>query len=208
MKKKEMNALFDLFKAEFPDPPVYIKECPHDYKSDDGLWICCNCHRIERGMVQPFIEYKDRTPLSSPYDKLTHFKEKLEEISGLSLLIPDEVMKVCLSKTPEEVKVELQRHKLKKYYSYVYVILRQKGIVIPTLLQNEKDRLIRMFRDIEMIYSRIKKKSNMIAYHFLLSKMFPMIGRNDIVPYLYKLHSKRKVKEYESLWNKILELLS
>jgi hypothetical protein len=87
------------------------------------------------------------------------------------------------------------------------VILRQKGITIPTLLQHEKDRLIRLFKEVEIIYGRIKKKSNMIAYHFLLGKMFPMIGRSDMVPFLYKLHSKRKIKEYEGLWNRILELL-
>jgi hypothetical protein len=158
-------------------------------------------------MVDPFVEYKDRAITSSPYDKITHFKEKIDEISGLSLMIPEDVMKVCLSKTPEEVKIELQRHKLKKYYSYVYVILRQKGVVIPTLLQHEKDRLIRLFKEIEIIYSKIKKKSNMIAYHFLLSKMLPMIGRSDIVPFLYKLHSKRKIREYENLWEKILTML-
>jgi hypothetical protein len=158
-------------------------------------------------MVDPFVEYKDRTPLSSPYEKLTHFKEKIDEISGLSLMIPEEVMKVCLGMDPETIKTELQRHKLKKYYSYVYVILRQKGIVVPTLLQHEKDRLIRMFKEIEIIYSKIKKKSNMIAYHFLLSKIFPMIGRSDIVPFLYKLHSKRKIREYENLWEKILTML-
>jgi hypothetical protein len=122
-------------------------------------------------------------------------------------LIPEEVMKVCLGTNPEDIKLELQRHKLKKYYSYTYVILRQKGIAIPTLLQHEKDRLIRLFKEVEIIYGRIKKKSNMIAYHFLLSKMFPMIGRGDMTPFLYKLHSKRKIKEYETLWNRILELL-
>lgn len=202
-----MDALFDLFKAEFPCPPVYIKECPHDYCLDEGMYICTRCYRVERHYVEPFIEYKDRTPLSSPYDKLTHLKEKMDEISGLSLLIPEEVMKVCLGITPEEVKIELQRHKLKKYYSYIYVILRQKGIAIPTLLQHEKERTIRLFKDIEIIYARIKRKYNMMSYHFLLSKLFPMVGRSDIVPFLFKLHSKRKIREYEMIWNRILELL-
>ena len=207
MKKKEMDALFDLFKAEFPDPPVVSTECPHDYRCDDGLWICCKCCRVERGMVQPFIEYKDRTPVSSPYDKTTHFKEKLDELSGISMLIPDEIMSLCLGMDPETIRIELQRQKLKKYYSCVYLILRQKGVRIPTLFQHEKDKLIRLFKQIEIIYHKIKKKSNMISYHFLLSKLFPMIGRADMVPFLFKLHSKRKIKEYETLWNKILTLL-
>lgn len=208
MKKKELDALFDLFKAEFPDPPVVSTECQHDYQSDDGLWVCCKCCRVERGMVQPFVEYKDRTPVSSPYDKLTHLREKLDEISGLSLLIPNEVMSLCLGKDPETIRLELQRHKLKKYYSYTYVILRQKKIQVPTLLQHEKDRIIRIFKEIEIVYERIKKKSNMISYHFLLSKLFPMIGRADMVPFLFKLHSKRKVKEYNTLWSKILLMMN
>lgn len=205
MKKEEMDRIYQMFKEEILE--LDTPGCPHSYKSNDGLWICCLCHRIERGMVDPYVEYKDRAITSSPYDKLTHFKEKIDEISGLSLLIPEDVMKVCLGKTPEEIKIELQRHRLKKYYSYVYVILRQKGIVVPTLLQHEKDRLTRLFKEIEIIYSKIKKKSNMIAYHFLLSKMLPMIGRSDIVPFLYKLHSKRKIREYENLWERIMTML-
>jgi hypothetical protein len=205
MKKEEMDKIYQMFKEEIIE--LDTPSCQHDYKIDDGLWVCCQCHRIERGMVDPFIEYKDRGTASSPYDKLTHFREKLDEISGLSLLIPEEVMKICLGTNPEDIKLELQRHKLKKYYSYTYVILRQKGIRIPTLLQHEKDRIIRMFKEIEIVYERIKKKSNMISYHFLLSKLFPMIGRADMVPFLFKLHSKRKIKEYETLWGKILTLM-
>ena len=205
-----MNALFDMFEQEFPEPVVCEKPgCEHHFMMDDGVYICSYCFVIEYGITDPFVEWKDR-PLSpsSPYEKLTHFKEKLDELSGSnSLCIPKEVMELCTGMHQEEIKQTLQKHKLKKYYSCVYLIMRQKGIKIPALLQHDKDRLINLFKQIEVVYNRIKKKTNMVSYHFLLSKMLPMIGRHDLVPFLFVLHSKRKLKEYDLLWRKLVSLL-
>ena len=205
-----MNDMFDLFQNEFAEPIVCdVPKCDHNFMYDDGIYICGHCHIIEYGITEPFIEWKDRpVSPSSPYEKLTHFKEKLDEISGSnSLYIPDEVMELCTGTHQEEIKTSLQKHKLKKYYSCVYLIMRQKGIKVPTLLQHEKERLIQLFKQIEKIYNKIKRKQNMINYHFLLSRMLPMIGRKDLVPFLFVLHSKRKLKEYEIMWNKLLTLL-
>jgi len=197
MNKKQINAMFDLFKEEYSEPVVCdAPKCEHNFMYDDGIFICDHCSVIEYGITEPFIEWSDRPiPPSSPYEKLTHFKEKLDEISGSnSLCIPEEVMKLCVDNHQEEIKLTLQKHKLKKYYSCVYLIMRQKGIKVPTLLHNEKERLI-------------NRKTNMINYHFLLSRMLPMIGRKDLVPFLFVLHSKRKLKEYDIMWNKIVTLL-
>jgi hypothetical protein len=214
MNKKQMDAIFDAFKQEIDElniceTPCETPKCEHNFMYDDGIYICGHCSIIEYGITEPFIEWKDRPlPPSSPYEKLTHFKEKLDELSGSnSLCIPNEVMSVCTGTHQEEIKQTLQKHKLKRYYSCVYLIMRQKGIKIPTLLQNEKDRLINLFKQIETVYHRIKRKTNMINYHFLLSRMLPMIGRKDLVPFLFVLHSKRKLKEYDIMWNKILVLL-
>lgn len=197
--------MFDLFLKEFP--PVYEEpiQCPHIFCLDEGLYICARCHRIERGYVDPFVEYKDR-PLSpsSPYDKMTHFKEKLDELT-IHVLIPDEIIDLCKGLTnQEDIRIRLHQHRAKKYYSSTYAIMRQMGIPIPTLLQQEKERLCRLFKQVEHAYIRVRKKTNMINYYFILSKLLPMIGRQDMVPYLFVLHSKRKVKEYNQLWDKIL----
>jgi hypothetical protein len=205
MKKSEMNRMFDLCLKEFPPEYEEHVSCPHIFCLDEGMYICARCHRIERNYVEGFVEYKDRPSVSVPYDKTSHFKQKLDEISGLSMLIPEEVMKVCLGMDQEAVKIELHRHKLKKYYSSIYLILRQKGIHIPVLYQTEKDKLIQLFKQVETIYSKVKKKTNMISYHFILSKLLPMIKRDDLVPWLFKLHSRRKIKEYNVLWSKILD---
>lgn len=202
--------MFDLFKEEFAEPTVCdVPKCEHNFMFDDGIYICGHCSIIEYGITEPFIEYKDR-PISpsSPYEKLTHFKETIEILAGSnSLCIPDEVMSVCTGTHQEEIKQTLQKHKLKKYYPCVYLIMRQKGIKIPTLLQNEKERLINLFKQIEIVYNRVKRKTNMISYNFLLSRMLPMIGRHDLVPFLFVLHSKRKLKEYDLLWKKLVSLL-
>lgn len=203
-----MDRLFDMFKEEFRNEPIETNQCPHVFCLDEGLYICSRCHRIEKNYVEGYISYQDR-PLSpsSPYDKMTHFKEKLDELCD-RVLIPDEVMNVCKDLTnQEDIRIRLHQHRLKKYYPCVYQIMRQKGIPIPTLLQHEKERLCRLFKQVEHAYIKVRKKTNMINYSFLLSKLCPMIGRYDIVPYLFILHSKRKVKEYNILWEKILVLL-
>ena len=209
-----MDAIFDAFKQEIDEidiceTPCETPKCEHNFMYDDGIYICDHCSIIEYGITEPFIEWKDRPmPPSSPYEKLTHFKETIEILAGSnSICIPDEVMSVCTGTHQEEIKQTLQKHKLKRYYSCVYLIMRQKGIKIPTLLQNEKERLISLFKQIETIYNRIKRKKNMISYNFLLSRMLPMIGRKDLVPFLFELHSKRKLKEYDLLWKKMMTLL-
>jgi hypothetical protein len=214
MNKKQMDAIFDAFKQEIEEidkceTPCETTKCEHNFMYDDGIYICGHCSIIEYGITEPFIEWKDRPlPPSSPYEKLTHFKETIEILAGSnSICIPDEVMSVCTGIHQEEIKQTLQKHKLKRYYSCVYLIMRQKGIKIPTLLQNEKERLISLFKQIETIYNRIKRKKNMISYNFLLSRMLPMIGRKDLVPFLFELHSKRKLKEYDLLWKKMMTLL-
>ena len=211
MNKKQMSDMFDLFKEEFSEPVVCdVPKCEHNFLLDDSMYICCHCSVIEYGITEPFIEYKDR-PISpsSPYEKLTHFKEKLDELScSNSLCIPDEVMDICKNANgQEEIKLTLQKNKLKKYYPCVYLIMRQKGIKVPNLLQHEKERLIQLFKRIEVAYNQIKRKVNMINYHFLLSRMLPLINRSDLVKFLFVLHSKRKLKEYEIMWNKLLTLL-
>lgn len=210
MNKKQIDKMFDLFKEEFAEPIVCdVPKCEHNFMMDDGVYICSHCSIIEYGIVEPFVLYKDRpAPPSSPYEKQTHFKEKLDELScANSLCIPDEVMELCTGTHQEEIKLALQKHKLKKYYPCVYLIMKQKGIKIPSLSQHEKERLIHLFKQIETVYNRIKRKTNMVNYHFLLSRMLPMIGRHDLVPFLFVLHSKRKLKEYSIMWDKILTLL-
>jgi len=211
MNKKTMNALFDAFKEEYAEPVVCDEPtCEHNFLLDDSMYICCHCSVIEYGITEPFFEYKDK-PISpsSPYEKLTHFRETIEILSGSnSLCIPDEIMDICKNANgQEEIKQILQKHKLKRYYSCIYNIMRQKGVKIPALLQHDKDRLIQLFKQIEKVYNRIKRKSNMINYNFLLSRMLPMIGRKDLVPFLFVLHSKRKLKEYDIMWLKMLTLL-
>jgi hypothetical protein len=211
MNKKTMDAIFAQFKEEYQEP---IKEepckCQHNFMDDGGLFICGICSVIQYGITDPYVEYHDRPQSpSSPYEKLTHFKEKLDELScANSALIPDEIMNLCEGVTgQEQIKTILQVNKLKKYYTSVYLIMKQKGVVIPPLLQHEKEKLIRLFKQIEIIYNRIKRKTNMVSYNFLLSRMLPMIGRSDLVPFLFILHSKRKQKEYSIMWCKMLTLL-
>jgi hypothetical protein len=206
MEIKEIERILDMFPNTF-ELRSALPLCTHDYCLDDGMNVCKICYEIAPNYVERYIPYMDRRLPSSPYNKMTHFKEKLDELCH-SVLIPEEVMELCKDLTnQEDIRLKLHQHRLKKYYSSVFSIMRQKGIPIPTLQYSEKEHLCRLFLQVEHAYIKVRKKTNMLSYAFLLSKLCPMIGRDDLVPYLFTLHSKRKVREYNLLWEKILLLI-
>ena len=200
-----MDRILNLFAENLPPVP---SGCAHDYCLDDGMNVCKICHEIAPNYVERYIPYMDRRLPSSPYNKMTHFKEKIDELSNC-VFIPEEIMELCNGLShQEDIRLRLHQHHLKKYYSSVFSIMRQMDISIPTLQHHEKEQLCRLFLQVEHAYAKVRKKTNMINYGFILSKLCPMIGREDIVPFLFQLHSKRKVREYEVLWEKILLLIN
>ena len=90
----------------------------------------------------------------------------------------------------------MQEHKLKPYYEHVYSLMKAQGKPIPYLDKREIDRLVFLFNSFLTSYNRHKKLVNCISYHFILSILLPLIKRQDVVPFLYKLKNARKQREH------------
>lgn len=190
-----MSLDFDLYFPK-PTPERY---CDHDFVTD-GHNICRTCGHSEPELVSPFISYRERSAVNTPYCKTSHFKSKLDELCCTEpVVIPPEVLALC-GDTPDAVRSALQKHRLKQHYGRVYIILKQKGICIPTITHQEREQLIRSFRGVVMAFGKTNK-ANMVSYHFVLSKLLLEIGRADVIPLLFALKNKKKRQEYEDLWD-------
>jgi hypothetical protein len=192
-----MNLNFDVFF------PRELKRfvCEHDYVCD-GHNICLRCGHSEPELVSPYIPYRERPAVNTPYCKTSHFKSKLDELCCTEpVVIPDDVMDLCQECfTPEAVRVALQKHRLKAHYGHIYKILKQKGICIPTITHQEREQLIRLFKQVVTAYGRLGRP-NIICIHFVLAKLFANIDRPDMIPFLFVLKSPKKTREYSELWD-------
>jgi hypothetical protein len=189
------------FDKYFPRPELKRFVCEHDFVPD-GQLICRTCGVQVPELVNPFVPFRERSALNTPYCKTSHFKSKLDELCCTEpVVIPNDVMEICKECfTPETVRVMLQRHRLKAHYSHIYIILKQKGVDIPAISFQEREQLIHLFKRVVLAYGKLGK-SNIICIHFILSKLFSEIGREEMTPFLFALKSRKKRAEYETLWD-------
>ena len=191
-----MNALFDM---AFPKEVIETEECdPHDWVEDE-VYFCKKCGCRENVLVDRTFNFYDKPlAISAPYKRVNHFREQIKNLCGFdNKVIPQHVLNLCRDcKDQEEIKVVLQQNKLKPYYEHVFSIMKALGKHIPYLDKREIDRLIFLFNSFLAIYNKHKKLTNCISYHFILSVLLPLIKRQDVVPYLYKLKNPRKQREH------------
>jgi hypothetical protein len=207
MDKKTMNALFDLgFQKEVIEP----EECEHEWVEDE-VYFCKKCGCKENVLVdRTFNFYEKPLSISAPYKRVNHFKEKINQLCTFdNKLIPQSILDLCKDCIDhEQIKTVLQEHKLKSYYEHVYCIIKAQGKPVPYLDKREIDRLVFLFNEFLSTYNKHKRLSNCVNYHYILSKLLPLIKRNDIVPHLYKLKNPRKLKEHDKIVKLIFQDLN
>ena len=190
-----MNALFDM---AFPKEEVETKVCQHVWVEDE-IYFCTKCGQKENVLVDRTFDFYDKPiAISAPYKRVNHFKEQINNLCGFdNKVIPQHVLDLCRDcKDQEEIKIVLQEYKFKPYYEHVYSLMKAQGKPIPYLDKREIDRLVFLFNSFLTSYNRHKKLVNCISYHFILSILLPLIKRQDVVPFLYKLKNERKRREH------------
>ena len=199
-----MDALFDLY---FPKPVV--EYCNHEYVEDEMLY-CLSCGHREPIIVEKKYNYVERPIIMSvPYKRISHFKERLNQLQALkNISITPEILDLCKDcKDHEEVKSLLQKHKQKNYYEHVYSILKHLGKPIIFLDKPETEKLVYLFNRFNEVYEQNKKLTNAINYHYLLSKLLPLIQRQDVIPHLYKIRNARKLRDHDTTINLVFREL-
>ena len=195
MDKATLNALFDI---GFAKEVVETKECDHDWIEDE-IYFCKKCGCKENVLVDRTFNFYDKPlAISAPYKRVNHFREKVNQLCCFdNKVIPQSVLDLCKDcKDHEEMKTLLQEHKLKSYYEHVYCIIKAQGKPVPYLDKREIDKLVFLFNQFLSAYNKYKRLTNCVSYHFILSILLPLIKRQDIVPYLYKLKNPRKQRDH------------
>ena len=197
-------SFFDSFKTTEPENNV---ECNHDYRLGEDAFVCRHCYQVDTKPIFALTyEQEIRRTSSSPYKRRSHFQTKIYEIQGLNRIpIPSRIYKLVEHcSNSEDIKTILQKKGEKLYYGQVFNILRDKGIDVPIFTPEELKRLFQYFATINSVYDSIKENNNLLNYHFILRKLCVLIGREDMLDYLFKLRSKRKLGQYTRIWEKIV----
>ena len=198
-----MNKLFDLFlneyKEEEPEPSC---DCCHEFIRDDGILICRFCSVIERGVFDTQSETTETTYCA--YKRVTHIKSTLTRYLGReSFILPEDIVSLVQKFNPqtiEQVRKILKMNDLSKYYIHAYAIGSRVGIALPKLSQNEYEKVIFYFTSFNSVYSKKYHDKNMINYHFILYKIFQLIGRVELISGLKMGRNKFKLENYENIW--------
>jgi len=207
MDKRTLNALFDL---GFQKEAIETEDCEHDWVEDE-VYFCTKCGIKENILVDRTFNFYDKPlSISAPYKRVNHFREKVFQLCTFdNKVIPQSIIDLCKDCIDhEQIKSLLQEHKLKSYYEHVYCIIKAQGKPVPYLDKREIDRLIFLFNQFLSCYNKHKRLSNCVNYHYILSKLLPLIKRNDIVPHLYKLKNPRKLKEHDKIVKLIFQDLN
>jgi hypothetical protein len=196
---------FSFFENSFKTEPDVV-ECIHDFRQGEDGYVCSKCYQVDTKPIFALTyEQEIRRTSSSPYKRRSHFQTRIWEIQGLNRIpIPPRIYKMvenCMNS--EDIKTVLQKNGEKLYYGQVFNILRDKGVDVPYFTQEELKRLYQYFATINSVYDRIKENNNLLNYHFILRKLCVLIGREDMLDFLFKLRSKRKLGQYSRIWNKI-----
>ena len=190
-----MNALFDL---GFPKEVIETEGCEHIWV-DDEVYFCTKCGLKENVLVERNYNFYDKPlPISAPYKRVNHFREKVFQLCTFdNKVIPQSILDLCKDCIDhEQIKTILQENKLKSYYEHVYCIIKAQGKPVPYLDKREIDRLVFLFNEFLSVYNKHKRLTNVVNYHFILSILLPLIKRQDVVPYLYRLKNARKQREH------------
>jgi len=190
-----------LFELGFPKEEIKTEECEHDWIEDE-VYFCRKCGCKENILVdRTFNFYEKPIAISAPYKRINHFKEKINQLCTFdNKTIPKTITDLCKDCIDhEQIKAVLQEHKLKSYYEHVYCIVKALGKPVPYLDKREIDRLVFLFNQFLSSYNKYKRLTNCINYHYILSKLLPLIKRDDILQHLYKLKNIRKIREHDKI---------
>ena len=200
-----MNDLFDFYEDTFKTKgfvPECLISCSHDFVQDDGVMICLKCSLVE---ARVFVSNHDYTePSYSAYKRITHIKSNLTRFIGQEdFYLPDSVLSIVKKFNPQSIKQVrsiLKYQGLSKYYIHIYAISTRIGIPIPFLCKKDYDKIVYHFNLFNGVYSKIYSGKNCLNYHFLLSKIFQKIGRNELLSFLNFGTNKNKISHYEKIW--------
>jgi hypothetical protein len=193
--------------------------CPHCQKpfSENKRREDCGCFIEEQEfIVNDLYNYNARPQRA--YHRLDHFKEVLGQFQGregkhIPLEILDNIkneLSVCNEVTATDVKKVMRKLKLTKYMENFYFILSTiTGAPPPYIKREIEDKIVRMFKMIDRLWSSIEKDKRMsfLSYYYIIYKLLELMGQTELMMQVPPLKTRLRIKQHDSLWQKVCDSL-
>ena len=201
---------------------VVIEEqllCPHCNKPFSKNKMCedCGCFIEEQEfIVNDLYNYNARPQRA--YHRLDHFKEVLGQFQGregktIPLEVLDQIkneLSACNEVTASDVKKVMRKLKLTKYMENFYFILfTMTGKQPPYIKREIEDKIVRMFKMIDRLWCTIEKDKRMsfLNYYYIIYKLLELMGQTELMLQVPLLKTKLRIKQHDSLWQKVCDSL-
>jgi hypothetical protein len=210
------------------DPEFTCSECSGDLVLDHrtGTTACpfCGVSRVGGlglGVQQTFADGQASSRTAAPYERISHFKEFIARLEGSERTeIPQIVVHTLLQQCMIH-RIDPLREPERVTYTFVRTALQRTGYcqffenstqLISLLtkrqprrfLQEEKDLLTSIFREIQAPFEKHKgKRKNFLSYSFTLYKICELLGMREMLPYLPLLKAPSNLLAADLLWEKI-----
>jgi hypothetical protein len=154
------------------------------------------------------------------YQKLTHFKEVLNNFQGRECkMIPQHVYDTIVYEMRGNIdllnhfvlKSILKKHKFTKYVENLNSILFTiSGKLPPYIPKVIEMKLINYFKQIVNVFDLYKPATriNFFNYYYVLYKLLELMDRKDLLYHVPKLKSKHRILEHDKIWKCICNALS
>ena len=153
----------------------------------------------------------------SIYDPVAYIQIRLDELSCKRIVVnPDMLETIKEQLKGQYPSVKKIRHILRTCgYQQCYLqiptilnTLRPKSFPALTLSSSENRKIIWYFKKYIETWHSLKdtKRKNALHNHYVLSKIFQMIDRNEFIHYLYLPKGKRTIKNHNIFWKEICKL--
>lgn len=207
---------------------LICRNCKKERQStpSEGTIVCQHCgisESVTADNEKP--SYKDPPPEngSFAYKRINHLNEFLAQFQAKeSTDIPQEVIDAVVIEikkhkmtkdlrklTYKKMRQFLSRHGFADYYEHIqYIKHRITGIPPPYVNDDLADRVRKMFIESQKPFDscKSKKRRNFLSYPYTISKIFELLGRDDLVEELPKLRNKQKLYDQDVMWKKICNI--
>jgi hypothetical protein len=192
----------------------------------EGTIVCQHCgisESVTADNEKP--SYKDPPPEngSFAYKRINHLNEFLAQFQAKeSTDIPQDVIDAVVIEikkhkmtkdlrklTYKKMRQFLSRHGFADYYEHIqYIKHRITGIPPPHVNDDLADKVRKMFIESQKPFDscKSKKRRNFLSYPYTISKIFELLGRDDLVEELPKLRNKQKLYDQDVMWKKICKI--
>lgn len=189
----------------------------------EGIYECLQCGEFEMIIIDSEKpNYKEAVTDAKPgypYKRINHLNEWLAQFQAKeSIDIPDEIYKKIEAELKKnritdykkisliQMKNILKKLELQQYYEHTTFIISKLSRMPPPTINKETEEKIRlMFKKIQLPFQkyRPKTRTNFLSYSYVLHKFFQLLGLDDFLKYFSLLKSREKLKDQDTIWEKI-----